>query len=252
MNTSELQKILDEHKVWVESFRLRGDRADLSGANLRLANLRGADLSGANLRGADLRGANLRGADLRLANLRDADLSGANLRGADLRGADLDGVCGLNDWIKNIQIEDWPISYTSETMQIGCQRHPLDAWRNFSDAEIHAMDGRKALTFWHKWRETIFKIIEMAPAQPTKAADNAEATQRPEMKPCPSGWPSCATERITTMTPDQYRLEGARAMQEAAADMIEDECSFMSQHGMAQAIRAIDPAEVLAMEADHD
>ena len=106
-----------------------------------------------------------------------ANLRGADLRDANLRDAHLNGVCGLNDWIKNIQIEDWPISYTSETMQIGCQRHPLDAWRNFSDAEIHAMDGPEALTFWHKWRETIFKIIEMAPAQPTKAADNAEATQ---------------------------------------------------------------------------
>ena len=133
-----------------------------------------ADLDGANLRGADLDGANLRGANLRGADLRDANLRDANLDGANLDGAYLDGVCGLNNWIKNIQIEDWPISYTSEIMQIGCQRHPLDAWRNFSDAEIRAMDGRKALTFWHKWRETIFKIIEMAPAQPTKAADPVE------------------------------------------------------------------------------
>ena len=141
------------------------------------AYLRGTDLSGANLRRAYLRGTDLSGTDLSGANLSGTDLSGAYLRGTDLSGANLDGVCGINDWIKNIQIEDWPISYTSETMQIGCQRHPLDAWRNFSDAAIHAMDGRKALTFWHKWRETIFKIVEMAPAQPTKAADNAEATQ---------------------------------------------------------------------------
>ena len=157
-------------------------RANLSGANLRGAYLRGAYLRGANLSGASLRGTNLRGTDLSGANLSGTDLSGtdlsgANLSGTDLSGAYLDGVCGINDWIKNIQIEDWPISYTSETMQIGCQRHPLDAWRNFSDAAIRAMDGRKALTFWHKWRETIFKIVEMAPAQPTKAADNAEATQ---------------------------------------------------------------------------
>ena len=52
-------------------------------------------------------------------------------------------------------------------MQIGCQRHPLDAWRNFSDAEIRAMDGRKALAFWTKWKEWIFQTIEMAPAKPT-------------------------------------------------------------------------------------
>ena len=154
---------------------LRG--TDLSGANLRRAYLRGTDLSGTDLSGANLSGANLSGTDLSGANLSGTDLSGAYLRGTNLSCANLDGVCGINDWIKNIQIEDWPISYTSETMQIGCQRHPLDAWRNFSDAAIHAMDGRKALTFWHKWRETIFKIVEMAPAQPTKAADNAEATQ---------------------------------------------------------------------------
>ena len=154
-------------------------RANLLGASLNGADLRGADLRGADLRDADLRGAslsdaNLLGASLNGADLRDANLRGADLRDADLRGANLKGVCGLNERVKNIQIEDWPISYTSEIMQIGCQRHPLDAWRNFSDAEIRAMDGRKALTFWHKWRETIFKIIEMAPAQPTKTADPVE------------------------------------------------------------------------------
>ena len=110
------------------------------------------------------------------ANLRGANLSGANLRGADLSeaylsGASLNGVSGLNDWIKCIQVEDWPISYTSEVMQIGCQRHTFDAWKNFSDAQIRAMDGRRALTFWAKWKETIFKIIEMAPASSTASAN---------------------------------------------------------------------------------
>ena len=164
MNRDELNKILDEHKIWVESAGESGSMADL----------RGADLFGANLRCAKLFGANLFGANLREANLREANLRGADLREANLFGANLNGVCGLNDWIKNIQIEDWPISYTSEIMQIGCQRHPLDAWRNFSDAEIRAMDGRKALAFWAKWKSWIFQTIEMAPAQPTKAADPVE------------------------------------------------------------------------------
>ena len=165
--------------------------------NLRGADLRGADLCGATLRGADLDGADLLYADLLYADLRDANLCGANLCGADLRGANLgganldganlrdanlNGVCGLNDWIKNIQIEDWPISYTSEIMQIGCQRHPLDAWRNFSDAEIRAMDGRKALAFWAKWKSWIFHTIEMAPAQPTKAADPVETDAREKIR----------------------------------------------------------------------
>ena len=114
MTQEELNKILENHKHWLEkdckgwnSMRanlsdanLRG--ADLSGANLRVANLRGADLSGANLRyanlryanlrGADLRGADLSGANLSDANLSDANLSGANLRYAELRYANLSGA----------------------------------------------------------------------------------------------------------------------------------------------------------------
>ncbi|HHI9633167.1 TPA: pentapeptide repeat-containing protein [Salmonella enterica subsp. enterica serovar Infantis] len=92
MNSADLSKILEEHKVWITSMRESGSRADLRGANLRDADLRGADLRGANLRGANLCGANLCGADLRGANLRDADLRGADLRGANLCGANLCGA----------------------------------------------------------------------------------------------------------------------------------------------------------------
>ncbi|EHR1722828.1 pentapeptide repeat-containing protein [Salmonella enterica] len=108
MNSADLSKILEEHKVWITSMRESGSRADLRGANLCGADLRGANLCGANLRdadlcGADLRGADLCGANLCGANLRDADLCGADLRGADLCGADLCGadlrganLCGAN------------------------------------------------------------------------------------------------------------------------------------------------------------
>ncbi|HFF5025452.1 TPA: pentapeptide repeat-containing protein, partial [Yersinia enterocolitica] len=60
MNLTDLNKILAEHKIWVESYGENGSRADL----------RGADLRGANLRGADLRGANLSCANLSCADLR--------------------------------------------------------------------------------------------------------------------------------------------------------------------------------------
>ncbi|EJN8952621.1 pentapeptide repeat-containing protein, partial [Salmonella enterica] len=54
MNSADLSKILEEHKVWITSMRESGSRADLRGANLY-----GADLCGANLCDADLYGANL-------------------------------------------------------------------------------------------------------------------------------------------------------------------------------------------------
>ncbi|ENU8686672.1 pentapeptide repeat-containing protein [Salmonella enterica] len=89
MNSADLSKILEEHKVWITSMRESGSRADLRGANLCGANLRDANLCGADLCDANLRGANLCDANLRGANLRDADLCDANLRGANLRDANL-------------------------------------------------------------------------------------------------------------------------------------------------------------------
>ncbi|KAB1480526.1 pentapeptide repeat-containing protein, partial [Cronobacter sakazakii] len=47
MNSAELSKILDEHKVWVTSFGENGSKANLYGSDLYGANLRGANLSGA-------------------------------------------------------------------------------------------------------------------------------------------------------------------------------------------------------------
>ena len=71
-----IKEILEKHKKWLNA-EDGGERANLSGADLRDTNLRGA-----NLRGADLSGANLRGADLSCANLSGADLSCADLSDA--------------------------------------------------------------------------------------------------------------------------------------------------------------------------
>lgn len=74
MNKAILDKILDNHKLWLSSGGEKGESADLSGADVS-----DADLSDANLRHANLIHADLSGADLRRANLSGADVSGANL-----------------------------------------------------------------------------------------------------------------------------------------------------------------------------
>ncbi|EEH7221167.1 pentapeptide repeat-containing protein [Salmonella enterica subsp. enterica] len=158
MNSADLSKILEEHKVWITSMRESGSRANLCGADLRGAdlcdaNLRGADLCGADLRGADLRGAdlcdaNLRGADLRGADLRGADLCDANLRGANLRDTNLRGA-DLPDLTFVILGEKYFISITNgEYVRAGCQNHTVEEWRKYSKQEIAEMDGRKALKFY--------------------------------------------------------------------------------------------------------
>ncbi|EJX8538226.1 pentapeptide repeat-containing protein [Salmonella enterica] len=190
MNSADLSKILEEHKVWITSMRESGSRAnlcdadlcgadlrdaDLRGANLRGAYLRGAylrdaDLCGANLRDADLRDAYLCGADLRGANLCDAYLCGADLRGANLCGADLRGanlcdadLCGANlrdaylpDLTFVILGEKYFISITNgEYVRAGCQNHTVEEWRKYSKQEIAEMDGRKALKFYPRLLDII-------------------------------------------------------------------------------------------------
>ena len=103
MNKEELQKILDDHKKWLNGqggkrADLRGadfSEADFRGAKLRGADLREADLSWTKLRGADLSEADLREADLSWTKLREADLSWTKLRGANFSGADLQNVTSI-------------------------------------------------------------------------------------------------------------------------------------------------------------
>ena len=184
----DLQKILEDHAKWLQG--CGGSKADLHGANLHGANLHGADLHGADLHGADLHGANLHGANLRWANLNGADLHGADLRGVNLRvaelrgadlrganlyGADLHGVRGNREHIKTIDAADqYPIAYTATHLQIGCESHKIDDWWTFGDDRIIAMDGKKALRFWRKWKHLLRLIIETAPAEPTGQETDAQ------------------------------------------------------------------------------
>ncbi|EGB1239796.1 pentapeptide repeat-containing protein [Salmonella enterica] len=158
MNSADLSKILEEHKVWITSMRESGSRANLCGADLRGANLCDANLCNANLCNANLRGANLCGADLRDANLYganlcDANLCNANLRGANLCNANLRGanLCDANlpDLTFVILGEKYFISITNgEYVRAGCQNHTVEEWRKYSKQEITEMDGRKALKFY--------------------------------------------------------------------------------------------------------
>ena len=90
------------------------------------------------------------------ADLREADLRGVNLQGADLRGADLQGA---NDAPLSVQVGPWPVLIHGGYMRIGRQRHPIDHWRNFSDAEIASM-ALHAPEFWKANREWLLGACE--------------------------------------------------------------------------------------------
>ena len=75
MKQSKLNRILDQHKLWLESNGSQGERADLRGANLRGANLVRADLSDADLRGANLSDSILNSKHMAYAKVDQSQLS---------------------------------------------------------------------------------------------------------------------------------------------------------------------------------
>ncbi len=92
MDQETLNKTLAAHHIWLESAGQDGQRADLSGADLRFLDLSGARLKEAVLHGADLVGTNLTDADLEAADLEGATLLGARLEGANLERVHAPGV----------------------------------------------------------------------------------------------------------------------------------------------------------------
>jgi len=176
---TELAEILRKHTALLNGNN-NGERADLSGADLSNADLSGADLrsvelswaglSNADLSGADLSHADLSGADLSNADLSGTDLSNADLSGADLSNADLSGTdlsnadlrnaIGNKVEVKSMHIEKYNITYTHDTLSIGYRTHLIAEWK---DNQISALD-KDMLEWWKKWKDIIFKIIEMSPA----------------------------------------------------------------------------------------
>jgi hypothetical protein len=86
----ELNKILEQHNLWLETNGNEGARANFYKADLEYVNLNGANLEKANFEGANLNGANLSGANLQLADLSEASLFEASLFKADLRGSNFE------------------------------------------------------------------------------------------------------------------------------------------------------------------
>ena len=101
IDKDELKTILKKHMMWLngedggEKADLSGSDlrgSDLSGSDLRWSNLRGSDLRGSVLSRSDLRGSDLSGSDLRWSNLRGANMRWANMSRADMRWADMSGA----------------------------------------------------------------------------------------------------------------------------------------------------------------
>jgi hypothetical protein len=62
--------------------------------------------------------------------------------------------------ICTLLLETYPISFTSEVLQIGCKNYKHRQWIEFTDDEINIMDVN-ALAFWKKYKSFIFHAINL-------------------------------------------------------------------------------------------
>jgi hypothetical protein len=127
MTPDQLKEILCLHALWLAG-NLKGVRANLTGADLT-------------------------GADLTYTNL-----TGANLTGADLTGADLTGAVGNGKELRSAQFDTWPLTWTNDTLAIGCQQHAIAHWEVFDDERIRDM-GVGALAFWRRNKSFILELV---------------------------------------------------------------------------------------------
>lgn len=102
------------------------------------------------------------------ANLSDANLRGAYLRDAYLSDANLRGVIGNAKEIISGQTLKYHYAYTSEVLQIGCERHPIKDWWGFDDETIGGF-ADDAIEEWRKLKPILQALIAAYPAVPTGA-----------------------------------------------------------------------------------
>ena len=108
MTREDLDKILADHKKWIDTKEDKGIRANLSWCDLSEASLSYANLSKANLSHAKLIGT-----DLSYANLRYTDLSHAKLINSNLTKANLTRAYLANATLKETDLLDATISYAN-------------------------------------------------------------------------------------------------------------------------------------------
>jgi uncharacterized protein YjbI with pentapeptide repeats len=158
MNNIILNKVLENHYIWIDSKKKAGKKADFSGIDLSEIDFSGTNLSEANFFEANLYKVNfskacLIGADFSKTNLLWVNFSRADLRGADLEGADF---C-KTDLSKKVFEKTIGIFF----IQIKGSKDPLifiKYGKNLEKKQLQINEEIHSLNFWLKnYKETCLK-----------------------------------------------------------------------------------------------
>lgn len=157
-----------------ELSRVRGHNAHGEHVNFRYAHMHSIDFTGASFTDSDFAhtglsraifaNAYLRGSDFLCSRAAFANFRAANLFEANLEFTDVGYAMGNGAELKTMFLDTYSISYTHDTLQIGCQVHPLENWWSFNDEQIDAMDEGQSLQWWTRMKAALQAIIAASPA----------------------------------------------------------------------------------------
>ena len=130
------------------------------------ADFSGSDFSGSNFRNSNFSGSDFSDSDFRNSSFRYSDFSGSNSRNSNFKNSNWENsrhqykIGNMREW-KSMQLDTYMIVFNKRIMAIGCQQYTIDEWKQFTDEKISEMD-KKSLEWWNKWKDFIFKAIELS------------------------------------------------------------------------------------------
>ena len=140
---------------------------EVDGKEMTMAEFEAADglTVGGNL---DLRGTSITALPENLSVGGNLDLEGTSITALpenlsvggnlDLEGTSITALPENLSVGLSLFLDIYDVTYPSPSeMKIGCERHTLDEWEQFTDEDILAMDGKTALTFWKTWKTPLIK-----------------------------------------------------------------------------------------------
>ena len=203
LSPDEMERILAEHQLYLETEYHQGHRANFSSADLT-----GRDFSGLNLRGIKMDRALLSGADFTGAHLQSVNLVGAIAEGACFDRADLSRarLSGANLASANFEGRNSPTPASSRSIGIMLSGWPPGASSATRSTRLPArMSARKSTRPLHRpltpsatpCRANTARRAALSPREAAKRARAAPAMKDASFGVASSHLRRCATRRAS-------------------------------------------------------
>lgn len=177
-----LEEKIEKHRLFLAT-GLDSYRAIIKGEELQYLNVAEQNLQGARFVNVDFHGSRFMNTNFSFAdfikcnmtkcafyncnffgaNIKTSNFMSARFSDCDINLENMESLFGNGKQIKSMFISDYPIVWTSEYLQIGCQKKTIEEWR--------ALDKEKAnelidfgWSWWEEHRDFIVNAIKEYPA----------------------------------------------------------------------------------------